>query len=45
MDDDDIIRFLRSCATLDDLMAAMIRDPRFERVNRSWLELVQEEEL
>lgn len=45
MDDDDIARFLRSCATLDELMAAMIRDPRFERANRPWLELVREDEL
>jgi len=45
MDDDDIARFLRGCATLDELMAAMIRDPRFERANRPWLELVREEEL
>ncbi|MFO6430930.1 hypothetical protein ACLBKT_12690 [Erythrobacter sp. W302b] len=45
MDDEDIARFLRGCATLDELMAAMIRDPRFERANRSWLELVREEEL
>lgn len=45
MDDDDIVLFLRRSATLDELMAAMLRDPRFERANRPWLELVQEEEL
>jgi tetratricopeptide (TPR) repeat protein len=45
MDDDDIARFLRGCASLDELVAAMIRDPRFERANRPWLELVREEEL
>jgi hypothetical protein len=45
MDDLDIVRFLRNCVTLDALMAAMIRDPRFERANRPWLELVREEEL
>ena len=45
MDDLDVVRFLRSCATLDELIAAMIRDPRFERANRLWLELVREEEL
>ena len=45
MDDDDIARFLRGCATLDELMAAMVRDPRLERANRPWLELVREEEL
>lgn len=45
MDDLDIVRFLRGCATLDEMIAAMIRDPRFERANRPWLELVREEEL
>jgi len=45
MDDLDIVRFLRGCATLDEMIAAMIRDPRFERANRPWLELVSEEEL
>lgn len=45
MDDEDIATFLRRCATLDQLMAAMIRDPRFERANRPWLELVRENEL
>lgn len=45
MDDDDLVGFLRRCATLDELVAAMIRDPRFEKANRPWLELVREDEL
>lgn len=45
MDDDDLARFLRQSATLDELAAAMIVDPRFERANRVWLELVEEDEL
>jgi hypothetical protein len=36
---------LRSCASLDEMVAAMIRDPRFEKSNRQWLELVREDEL
>jgi len=44
MDDDDLVGFLRRCATLDELVAAMIRDPRFERANRPWLELAREDE-
>ncbi|MEQ5788196.1 hypothetical protein J3454_09850 [Erythrobacter sp. NFXS35] len=45
VDDNDLVALLRHCATLDALTAAMIRDPRFERANRPWLELVWEDEL
>ncbi len=45
MDDDDLVSFLRRYSTIDELVAAMIRDARFERANRPWLELVREEEL
>lgn len=43
--DDEQIAFLRTCATLDELAAKMITDPRFERANRVWLELLGENEL
>jgi tetratricopeptide (TPR) repeat protein len=45
MDDADIVNLLRRCSTLDELAATMIRDPRFEKANREWLELVQKAEL
>ena len=45
LDDGDLCDLLRRCGSLDALVAAMIRDPRFERANRDWLELVQEAEL
>jgi hypothetical protein len=45
MDDEDLLHLLRSSATCDDLLVTMIRDPRFERANRDWLELVEEDEL
>ena len=45
IDDGEQLALLRRHATLDDLMATMIRDPRFEKVNRAWLELVREDEL
>lgn len=41
----DLVELLRSCATCDQLLARMIADPRFERANRDWLELVREGEL
>lgn len=43
--DDEQLALLRSCATLDDLAAAMIADPRFEKANRVWLELLRDGEL
>lgn len=43
--DHDMIELLRTNATCDELFAAMIRDSRFERANRDWLELVREGEL
>ena len=45
LDDEDQLKLLRLHDTLDGLMAAMIRDPRFERANRAWLELVHGDEL
>jgi len=45
IDDTEQLGMLRSCASLDELVAAMIRDPRFEKCNRQWLELVREDEL
>lgn len=45
MDEADLLTFLRDHDTCDELVAAMIRDPRFERTNREWLELVREDEL
>lgn len=45
VDDGEQLALLRRCGSLDDLAAAMIADPRFERGNRAWLELVQEDEL
>lgn len=41
----DTLALLRISSTCDDLVAAMVRDPRFERANRVWLELVREDEL
>jgi tetratricopeptide (TPR) repeat protein len=43
--DEHVLQLLRRCATCDDLVAAMCSDTRFERANRSWLELVDENEL
>ncbi|MGY6636094.1 MAG: hypothetical protein ACXIUO_03075 [Erythrobacter sp.] len=45
VDEPDRLMLLRTCLTCDELVAAMARDPRFERANRVWLELVQEDEL
>jgi len=45
MDDQDMLTLLRSNANCDELFAQMIDDPRFERSNRVWLELVREDEL
>lgn len=45
MSDLDMLQLLRACASLDDLVVAMCADSRFERANRSWLELVEEHEL
>jgi hypothetical protein len=45
LDDEDQLKLLRLHDTLDGLMAAMIRDPRFERANRAWLQLVHGDEL
>lgn len=45
MDDQDMIGLLRANATCDALLATMIRDSRFERANRDWIELVREGEL
>lgn len=45
IDDDEQLALLRRCDSLDTLMAAMIRDPRFEKTNRTWLEVVREDEL
>jgi hypothetical protein len=45
IDDIEQLGLLRNCASLDELVAAMIRDPRFEKSNRQWLELVREDEL
>ncbi len=45
IDDAEQLGMLRSCASLDEMVAAMIRDPRFEKSNRQWLELVREDEL
>lgn len=43
--DDEQLALLRTCDTLDALAAAMIADPRFEKANRVWLELLGEDEL
>lgn len=43
--DHDMVDLLRANATCDELFAAMIRDSRFERANRDWLELVRDDEL
>lgn len=43
--EDEELALLRSCDTLDALAAAMIADPRFEKSNRVWLELLSEDEL
>lgn len=45
MDGIDLLTFLRTNDTCDELVAAMIRDPRFERASRCWLELAGEDEL
>ncbi|OYY77118.1 MAG: hypothetical protein B7Y43_11535 [Sphingomonas sp. 28-62-20] len=45
MDDQDMVKLLRTNATCDALLAMMIGDPRFERANRDWIELVREGEL
>ncbi len=45
MDDQDMVGLLRANATCDALLATMIRDSRFERANRDWIELVREGEL
>ena len=39
------LQLLRRCATCDELVVAMCSDTRFERANRSWLEMVGEHEL
>jgi tetratricopeptide (TPR) repeat protein len=43
--DDEQLALLRTCDTLDALAAAMIVDPRFEKANREWMELLTEDEL
>lgn len=43
--EDEQLALLRSCDSLDALAAAMIADPRFEKANRVWLELLSEDEL
>jgi tetratricopeptide (TPR) repeat protein len=43
--DEEQLDLLRRCGTLDQLAAAMIADPRFEKANRVWLELLREDEL
>lgn len=43
--DDEQLALLRQCASLDELVAAMIADGRFEKANRVWLELLREDEL
>lgn len=35
--EDDCLRLLRTCATLDATLAAMIAQPRFARANINWL--------
>lgn len=35
---DDCLKLLRTCASLDATLAAMIADPRFARVNLVWLD-------
>ncbi len=45
MDDQDMVGLLRGNANCDALLATMIRDSRFERANRDWIELVREGEL
>jgi len=42
---EELLGLMRNCATLDQVLARMIADPRFERANWNWLELVQEGEL
>lgn len=41
----EIVDLLRRHNTCDELLAAMIGDPRFERGNRDWLSVVREGEL
>lgn len=41
----DQLCLLRSSAGLDEMVATMIADPRFEKANRGWLELLDEGEL
>jgi len=43
--EEEELALLRSCASLDELAAAMVADGRFEKANRVWLELVREGEL
>ena len=45
VDGEEQLALLRRCGTLDELAAAMIADPRFEKTNRVWLELLREDEL
>lgn len=42
---EDMLRLLRTSSSCDELVATMCADPRFERANRDWLELVEEGEL
>jgi hypothetical protein len=41
----DQLCLLRTSASLDEMVATMIADPRFEKSNRVWLELLDEGEL
>lgn len=45
MADEDMLSYLRRYNRCDALASAMCCDPRFERANRVWLEVVQENEL
>lgn len=38
---DDCLKLLRTCASLDATLAAMIADPRFARVNLVWLDTMR----
>lgn len=42
---EELLDFMRNCATLDQALAQMIADPRFGHANWNWLELVHEGEL